>query len=560
MPNQSLSLYVRPELYQSLIAVPPAAATDAPSPDSGSSRHKPTVTMGAASLPSIADQIKHLTAGLDRVTGELQSQVRQQHGALLSQASHAGKLSVALDAVCGHMERLQAGADRLRAHIHQPFDACQQQTRVLARLHDASHLLRQAGRFLQLARQLQTAQAQRDAAAQARLLHELEPLTSDAALAAVELIRDERAQVLLARQRMNTKTGADLVQALRAGNEPLVVRSLQIVGHLQTLDASVVGLLAAFEADIRQAIQECFAGTAVAAASDGSSRLSGASAAAAATSTAEVPAPVKRGPGKTPTLVTSQHFRSKLWSSITWLFDDEIHGYCAQVVLLQHCLQQVSGGSSGVADTGDVEQRFWLALEQLLTRSFDECAIHVRQCLQQDLPKLLAAARSLQARFGTKFAFGADVFRPLEAGYLEQCAVHLKAPLLGVDSPDTATADAMVRAAAAQLSAALVDGRLCLLVANVYNACGGEFVSRCGGLVKLGTDAQQVIDIPNGAQLQNIQLANTLHYYGGQVRRCVQQLGAQFAASAAGELLLHDLGKGERLVGSIVQQLFGECV
>lgn len=245
------------ELYQSLIAAPPPAATSADVHSPAGVRPKTTsaTTTTPQSPPAIADQIKELTAGLDRVTAELQSQVRRQHGALLSQASHAGQLSVRLDAVCGHMERLQAGADRLRAHIHQPFATCQQQTGVLARLHDASHLLRQAGRFLQLARQLQAAQAQRDAAAQARLLHELEPLAADPLLAAVELIRDERAAVLLARQRMNAKTGADLVQALRAGNEPLAVRSLQIVGHLQTLEASVDGLLDGFEADIRQAIQ-----------------------------------------------------------------------------------------------------------------------------------------------------------------------------------------------------------------------------------------------------------------------------------------------------------------
>lgn len=64
-------------------------------------------------------------------------------------------------------------------------------------------------------------------------------------------------------------------------------------------------------------------------------------------------------------------------------------------------------------------------------------------------------------------------------------------------------------------------------------------------------------DIPNAAQLQNIQLANTVFYFDAQVRRTVHNLGAQFASSAAAEILLNDLNKGRRLLSTIVQQLFG---
>lgn len=464
-----------PELYQILIP-----------------KRESAVTSNNVMPISIAEQIRQLSAGLDAVTTELQKQVRQRHGALLSQASHAGKLSVALDAVCGHMDRLRSFSDRLRAQIHAPLAVAQQQTHVLARLHDASHLLRQTGRFLQLRRQLQAATVMKNVAAQARVLHELEPLAANAALAGVELLRVERAAVLAARQRMNAKTNNDLLTGLRTGNESLVVQTLVILGSLQTQEVCVANLLDTFENDIRQAIQECFAGKSTTK-TDSVRKLKVSS------------ADSKRAPGKTPTLVTSQHFRTKMWQSIAWLFDDEIHKLCAQIVLLQQCLHQAGGStgamaeeSGGVAATiaamDDVEQRFWRRLERLLQQSFGECAIHVRQCLQQELPKLLAAARGLQARFGKKFAFDEAVFQPLEAGYLEQCAVNLKAPLVGTDSAsDERIVDELVRAAAQELSAAMVDGRLCMMVANVFNACGREFLIRCSGLVKLGTDSKQVI-------------------------------------------------------------------
>lgn len=74
-------------------------------------------------------------------------------------------------------------------------------------------------------------------------------------------------------------------------------------------------------------------------------------------------------------------------------------------------------------------------LEKLLQTSFGDCAPHIGQALQQDLPKLLACARGLQSKFGIKFVFSTAVFEPLEPGYLEKCGMNLKASLAGSDCP-----------------------------------------------------------------------------------------------------------------------------
>lgn len=96
----------------------------------------------------------------------------------------------------------------------------------------------------------------------------------------------------------------------------------QIFCNLNTLSKCISNTLTTFVNDIKHSIKECFAGTDVAA-SLGSKK------------------PVKeskdskttlRGPGKTPTLTTSQNFRSKLWAALEWLFDEEIFGYCNQVM------------------------------------------------------------------------------------------------------------------------------------------------------------------------------------------------------------------------------------
>lgn len=182
-----------------------------------------------ATAMSFTEQIKKLSDGVETLSTELQTQVRQQHGALLSQASHAGKLTAALEVVNGHMTRLEAGAERLKTQINTPYTMLESQTRVLARLHDASHLLRQAGRFLQLFRRLQ--RDNKDTAAQASILYEMEPLLEDEQLKQVDFVQDELAKATLIRQRLNNLARRDLTTALKSGtheDKPKAVRSLQV--------------------------------------------------------------------------------------------------------------------------------------------------------------------------------------------------------------------------------------------------------------------------------------------------------------------------------------------
>lgn len=267
---------------------------------------------------SFSDQIAKLSEGLDILSTELQSQVRQEHGALLSQASHAGRLDNALEIVTRHMERLQNGADRLRNKVAAPFTLLENQTCVLSRLHDASHLLRQSGRFLQLFKELDQT---KDPCRQALILFELEPLTEDQELGRVEIIREEKSIVIATHKRLNNLAQRDLANGLKNGNTNLITQSLQIFSNLQTLQKNVDKLLDTFLSDIKHGIKECLDGTDIAnvtskkpKAADGGVRSGS-----------------MRAPGKVSTSNSSQNFRSKLWSAMEWLFDEEIYSYCHQV-------------------------------------------------------------------------------------------------------------------------------------------------------------------------------------------------------------------------------------
>lgn len=98
---------------------------------------------------------------------------------------------------------------------------------------------------------------------------------------------------------------------------------MQIFANLQTLSTCLHNILTTFIDEIRQSLRECFAGTQTA-------QQSAASTASGRGSKTDRREP-KRGPGKTPALTTSQNFRSKLWTAINWLFEEEIHSQCVQV-------------------------------------------------------------------------------------------------------------------------------------------------------------------------------------------------------------------------------------
>lgn len=350
-----------------------------------------------SSTLSISEQIKRLSEGVEQLSNELQSQVRQQHGALLSQASHASTLKSALDAVNGHMSHLEAGAERLKAQINTPYALLENQTRVLARLHEASHLLRQVGSFLHLFRKLQA--ATKDPTVQAGILFEMEPLLDDKQLTQIDFISEERTIASTMRQRLNNLANRDLTSGLKNAKESdhtKVDNSLQIYANLQTLPKCIDALLDTFISDIQHSIKECFAGTDVTKLCSKKQKSS------------QKEASKSRGPGKTPTLTTSQHFRTKLWTALEWLFDEEIPNYWTQVSFLEKCMESVNqspASSELFQSSSNIKERFWISLQELMRTSFANCAAHVSQCLKQDLPKLLAAVRTLQTKVGQKYVF-----------------------------------------------------------------------------------------------------------------------------------------------------------
>ncbi|XP_022230333.2 conserved oligomeric Golgi complex subunit 5 [Drosophila obscura] len=520
---------------------------------------KPTSSAGsddddytsAMSHLTIGQQIQELSKRLQNTTEELHQQVRDKHGALLQQATHAGRFDAALNTLAEEVQRVRETGHRLKNQVDTQYQLVENQTQVLGRLHDVSHLLRSAGTLLALTAKLK---GTKDVLRQAELHFELAQLIDDKDLKDIEFVQKERAFVISSGQKIRNLTQMQLVTGLQERNQNQVVNALKIFMNFNTLDKSLDNLLATFIADMEQSLKECFAGNDISVLNKSPTHGSGSSTSKPAAA---------RGPGKTPQLTTTQNYRAKFWKSLHWLLYDELYESCTQIKLLKAALEQINQfGYTSESSDQYIPQRFWQKVQQLLRKSFDECSQHVTQTLQEGLSKLLTSARGLEQRLNGEFQFENELFAPLEVGYVSKCAANMKACLAGVDLPGNETVDNFIRVASTELSAALIDGRLTNSIANVFIACGKELCTKLEAQIKLGADSKQVVDLPNLQQQQNTTLANVLYYYKDSVRRMLSDLQVHFEKTpgTAKDNISRSLEQADLLIGTILQQIMESII
>ncbi|XP_031640105.1 conserved oligomeric Golgi complex subunit 5 [Contarinia nasturtii] len=496
---------------------------------------------------AINEQIQKLNDGVDMLAKQLQTQVREQHKSLLLEAQNASKLSAAVDLVNHHMNQLEIGAERLKNKINTPYSLLSNQTRALARLHDVSHILRQSNRFLQLFHKLTP--DSKDIAAQAIILFEIELLIENEQLNQIEFIRSERLAAANIKQLLTNTAHHDLLNALKSLiDEDKAVKSLQVFTNMQVLPKYIDDLLDIFIGDIKHAIKECFAGIQTKKVSERKSK---------AGNNVDQTKP-KPSPGKPQGTTASQQFSRKFWTALESLFDEEIYNCWKQINFLTECLKKVvhQPNAMNLFESVDIEKNFHDRLNDLLRISFTNCPPYIRQCLVQDLPKLLRLTKQLHTKCENKLNIGGEsLFGSLEAGYLEQCANNLKITLIAADTPNQDTIEAFIQAAEKELRNVSGDNRLCGMVTAIFIACNKEFWTKIEANIKIGGDAQQVFDVPNTVQLQNITNANIIYEQSLYVKRMIQNLGNDFLNSRSAQNIIESLDYGLKIVQKVVKQL-----
>lgn len=173
----------------------------------------------------------------------------------------------------------------------------------------------------------------------------------------------------------------------------------QVFNNMQILPKHINTLLETnFIAEIKQTIKECFDGIEIKRVSE--RKLKSAN--------INEQSKVKPSPGKPQGVNASQSFSRKFWSSLETLFDEDIFNCWKQINFLAKCLKQVHHQPNAVNrfDCIDIEKNFHSQLNEVLKESFGDCPAHVKQCLVQDLPKLLRLTKQLNSKCENRLNIG----------------------------------------------------------------------------------------------------------------------------------------------------------
>ncbi|KAL1491355.1 hypothetical protein ABEB36_011963 [Hypothenemus hampei] len=447
---------------------------------------------------AFTEQVKKLGEGIEILNKELQRQVLENHDDLLRQASHATKLETVLNIMTTHIQNLFANAERLRAQINEPYEQLETHTKVLGRLHQASHILRQVSRVQQLSKRLSNTN---DPIQKAALLQELEYLAADTELVDIDVVTTELRNIRIQQQKVIQLATGSLNQGIVNENVAQTSTALQIFTNLGLIETTIENLL-------KQNLDECR------------------EILKSALEINNVLIKSKNTPGRVQ-LSSSQGFRSKLWTEIDKIFSDDLFLICKQVKFIQITLKDLN-----VRKIDEhVALRFWSSLNQVIREEIEKSSQAVIQALEEDFAKLLKNYYEMIRRLNyEKFHFDRNVFKIVENSYLSGSLTKILDPVQSMFSnenniPRHDEIDSLIRVLTSELSMALVEEHLSEQMAKNVGKCIKMFAVKTEQQLSTGPEAAQVIGgAPNASQQKNVQYANALYYLQNQVQRMVNNM------------------------------------
>ncbi|CAG9811344.1 unnamed protein product [Chironomus riparius] len=497
---------------------------------------------------SFPEQIKKLTDGLDLISTELKQKIRHDYPNLIKNSANASKLMVALESLNDDLDQLHTGVDSLKTNVYVPYQKLEKQIVVCERLYNASQLMRKIQRFLQLYRKLkETSELNK----QALLVYELDGLVNDKDLMKINILIDERAAVINLKQKLLHIANRDLLNGIQDMDEATIMKSLEIYRNLDVLGSFLDNQIESYLNDVRQSIKQCFNGA------DLQTLLKTSIKGSPATVTGLSKA--SKLPGRVPQLTTSMNFKAKLLGALEWLFTDELVTICEQIVAIDGCLKKITSGYISENPSKDFMRKFSRKLCDLLKMSFEESQVHVLQNLQQCLPKLLAFFNNLQSKVSSKeLELDRTIFSSLKSGYIEKCAANLK--IAAHETLTEEVIDQMVKNATTELTVSLIDDDLLNSVISVLCACNNDLISKIKSNAKFGNDADQVLTIPNAAQMQNINAANLIFHHQLKMDEMLVGLDMEKRDKMSYERIRRNVEDGRKVTILILQQLLSQIM
>ncbi|KAJ8920765.1 hypothetical protein NQ315_004905 [Exocentrus adspersus] len=479
---------------------------------------------------SITDQVKKLGEGIDLLNQELQKQILEKHDDLLQQAEHAAKLEMVLNIINGHVQNLFANAERLKTQISIPFNELEKHTKVLSRLHLASHILRQVNRLQQLNKRLSTIS---DPVQKATILQELEQLACDPELEDIEAVTSELRNIRTHQQKLVKLANGSLNQGILNENITQTITALQIFYNLGDIKQTTDNLIQHNLNECRDCLKTTFS-------IHGGGALSKS----------------KGGPGRV-TLTSSQGFRNKIWIEIEKLFSEDIYHICKQVKFLQTALNSlnIQNIESNLANT------FWVKLGDIVEDEIKKSTSAVQQMLEEDYPKLLKNYCEMTSKLKyDQFLFNRNVLKNLENPYLSSSFTRMLDPVQSMFSNETTVPthdqiDSLIRVITNELSVALVEQNLSEQISKNVTKCIKMFAVKTEQQLETGSEASQVIGgSQNAGQQKNVNLANALYYLQIQVQRMLFNMKESLPESCV-KIISETLQSIDNLTSAILQPL-----
>ncbi|ERL92500.1 conserved oligomeric Golgi complex subunit 5 [Dendroctonus ponderosae] len=468
---------------------------------------------------AFTEQLRKLGEGIEILNRELQVQVLENHDDLLRQASHATKLENVLSTMNNHIQNLFANAERLRTQITVPYEQLETQTKVLGRLHRASHILRQVSRVQQLSKRLSNTN---DPIQKASLLQELEQLAADPELEDIDAITTELRNVRIQQQKVVKLATGSLNQGIVNENAIQTSTALQIFINLGLIKATIDNFMVQNVAECREILKaalETGGSTAVGKPKGTSSRMQ---------------------------LSTSQGFKTRIWTELEKSFSEDIYKICKQMQFLQKTLNEIHTENIDK----HLAKQFWSKLGKAIQEEIKQSSAAVVQTLEQDYPKLLKNYYEMMKKLNyDQFKFDRSVVKKLENSYLSSSLNKILGPVQSMfdnenNVPGHEEIDALIRVITSELSMALVEEHLSEEVAKNVGKCIKTFAVNTERHIGVGSEAAQVIGgAPNAVQQKNIQYANALFYLQTQMHRMLTNMKESLTQS------------GIRTITETVQQL-----
>lgn len=171
---------------------------------------------------------------------------------------------------------------------------------------------------------------------------------------------------------------------------------------MQCLPKYIDDLLDIFISDVKHTIKECFAGIEVKKSAERKVKSTN------NFEQQQITQKPKPSPGKPQGSTASQQFSRKFWTGLEHLFDEEIFNCWKQIHFLKKCLKSVvyQPNASNRHECVDIEKQFHDRINDVLRTSFTDCPPHIRQCLIQDLPKLLRLTKQLNSKCENRLNIG----------------------------------------------------------------------------------------------------------------------------------------------------------